>query len=108
MPSRRHASRIVEPSVTRTLCPSTVSSTRRFGAATETAVIGRFPTDDRVEGSWGNREVPPQGAVRYGYTDKPRSRGEHSEIHHRRFDRVRGRLAEAADRRISHDLRQVG
>ena len=34
--------------------------------------------------------------------------GEHSEVHHRGCDGVRGGLAETADRRVAHHLRQIG
>ena len=33
---------------------------------------------------------------------------EHSEVHHRGLDGVRGGLAEAADRRVAHHLRELG
>src|ERR1051325_1570044 len=72
MPIRRHASRIVEPSVTRTLWPSTVSSTTRLGEEMETTVTRALRGVDR------------------------------------RVDGVGRRLAEVADGRVAHHLRQVG
>ena len=72
-PSARSASRIVEPSGTRTALPSTSSSTRRLGGGER---------NDRHRGT-SVEDLQPVD---------------------RRVDRVRGRLAETADRRVAHHL----